>query len=188
MNTLDLVLLAILSISLVWGAVRGLLWQLASLAVIILGFILGTTHCTTVGGALAIYLNVENVNLMNMMAFALIFMLVAVGCYLTAHLLKKFLSAVKLESTDHLLGGMLGVLKGFILSWALLLLAVNLPGSELNQQAKDSALAPHIVGTMRLMGRMLPEQLHMNMINFLCEHDAEACTETQVAGEEESPP
>lgn len=167
MNVLDIVLLSILSICIIWGAVRGLLWQLAMLAIIVLGFILASRFCTVMGSWLAEFLNVSNVNLLNMVSFVLIFLVPALGCYFLARGFKQGLNKAKLGFTDHLLGGFLGLLKGLVLCWALLLVSVNLPGSKLEQQAQQSLVAPRLVSAVDWMGRMFPEQLRANGRSFL---------------------
>ncbi len=167
MNVLDIVLLGILTLCLIWGAIRGLLWQLATLAMLIAGFVLATRYCTVLGSWLAEFLNVSNLALLYMVSFILIFLVPAVGCYFLAKLFKQGLKKAKLGFTDHLLGGFLGLLKGLVLCWALLLVSVNLPGSKLEQQAQASLVGPRLVSAMDLMRRMLPKELRTNGQRFL---------------------
>lgn len=121
MDWVDIIILAIVAISLLVGALRGLVKEAFSLAVWAVAFLLAFQF----SGALAE--NLENTislpSARTALAFAGIFVASLLIGGLITFLVGKLVETTGLSGTDRLLGGVFGVVRGLILVVMLVLIA-----------------------------------------------------------------
>ena len=117
MPTLDWVLLAVLAVSMLLGAWRGLVFEVLSL----LGWLAAFYAAQRAAPAASLWLpaGLAGEPLRHAIAFAGVFVGVAFGAGLITHLLKKMVHAMGLRPVDRSLGLVFGLLRGLVLLLAL---------------------------------------------------------------------
>lgn len=103
----DFVMLGILVFTTVRGSAKGMAWQLAAIASLVLCFLFATPLSLTV----APYINVEP-PLNRWIAMLGIYLVFSFGCFSIARMLRSFLEAARFEEYDKHLGALFGFVKG----------------------------------------------------------------------------
>lgn len=152
MNWLDIVLIVVLVIPALVGLRRGLIKAALSLAGLIVGVILAGNFYGSVSGLFGFTNNQE---VANILAFALILVLVIVAATVLARLLKFAVSVVMLSWVDHLGGAVFGFLLGAIFLGALLATWVQFFGIGL---VTESFLAGVLLDKFPLVLALLPSE------------------------------
>lgn len=140
MNWLDIAILVILAIATFTGLKRGLIKSVLSLAGLIIGIILAGRLYTYVAGLLTF---IQQEGIAEVVAFALILIVVMIIAAVLASLLKWFASIVMLGWANYLGGAVFGLILGATSTGALLTLWVNFLG------------APEVVGESGIAGILL---------------------------------
>lgn len=138
MSWLDWALMAVLLLSALLGLWRGLVYEVLSLAVWVVAFVLAQAYAAPVGA----WLPVDGFSQPLQLAagFAAVFVAAAFVGGLLAWLVKKFVESVGLRPVDRILGGAFGLARGMVI---LLGLAVVVSMTPLQSQERwrDSAVA-----------------------------------------------
>jgi membrane protein required for colicin V production len=113
MATLDWILLAVLTASMLMGVWRGLVREVLSLAGWIAGFLLAQMFAPDVGARLPMEGASEGVRYLA--GFVVVFLMVLVLTALSGWVLQKLVAAVGLGILDRMLGAVFGTLRGMIL-------------------------------------------------------------------------
>jgi len=154
MTAVDLVLLAIVLVSAVFGAFRGLIGVLASLA----AWVLAGWAAFRFGGVVALMLAPDGqagaAQLFGGYALAFIGVLLLVG--IAGWLLRKLVHGIGLSSMDRFLGLVLGLVRGGLIACVLVLL---LGLSELPREPawQESRLLPVFVPGAQWLASLLPD-------------------------------
>jgi membrane protein required for colicin V production len=106
----DLIMLGILIVATTRGAKKGFVWQLASIAALVLCFVFASRFA----GGLASHIDVRP-PLDRWIAMLLLYALFAFGCFAAARVLHEMIEKWKFVEYDRHLGGVFGLLKGAIL-------------------------------------------------------------------------
>lgn len=117
----DLVILAIIAISLLVGALRGFVKEVFSLAVWCIAFVVSFQYSAPVAQWLEPSINLPSAR--TAMAFAGLFVSVLIIGGLLTFLVGKLVEKTGLTGTDRLLGGFFGVARGLILVVMVILVA-----------------------------------------------------------------
>lgn len=152
MNWLDIVLIVVLVIPALVGLRRGLIKAALSLAGLIVGVVLAGNFYGSVSGLFGF---IDNQDVANILAFALILVVVIVVATILARMLKFAVSVVMLGWVDHVGGAVFGFLLGVIFLGALLATAVQFFGSEL---VAESFLAGVLLDKFPLVLALLPSE------------------------------
>ena len=147
MTWLDIVILLPLLIGLVRGTMRGLITEVIAIAAVILGFI-GAKIWGKVFSAWLLEQFTWPQPVCDAVAYALLFLGIALALNIAGRLLSKLLKAIKLGWINRALGATFGVLK-----WAIIVLAVVFCVNKLDQQfnflqpelKQQSIIYPHAV-------------------------------------------
>ncbi len=163
LNALDLLLVGILAffffLSLYWGVLR----QLVAIGGSLLAFFLAGRYY----GLLALYLPVEDPKMADLIAFLILFFALAIAASLLASALRLFLRLLFLGWLDHLLGGVLGLLEGFLFAEAVLVAFLAFDVPRLQALVEESRLAPLFLALLHLLLGLLPEELRILLRPFL---------------------
>lgn len=156
MSWLDWALMAVLLLSALLGLWRGLVYEVLSLAVWVVAFVLAQAYAAPVGA----WLPVDGFSQPLQLAagFAAVFVAAAFVGGLLAWLVKKFVESVGLRPVDRILGGAFGLARGMVI---LLGLAVVVSMTPLQSQERwrDSAVAGVLSRTLHAIKPLLPEAL-----------------------------
>ena len=120
MNILDIILAIPLLWALYRGFRKGLIYMVASLAALVLGILGAMQLHPAVGSLLDGWFEIRPEHL-NMIAFAVTFLLIVIGVHITAFFIDKVIKAVALNFINRAAGMVFGVLvSAFIISIILL--------------------------------------------------------------------
>lgn len=163
-STIDIIMLIVLGAALVYGLIRGLIKQIASLGGIILGIVACRLFADSVGPLVQRLLpgTFSSAGSAKIVGCILLFLLIYFTVGAIASLTRKLTSAIMLGWLDHLLGGIAAMFK-----WALVLsILLNLwktvsPGSAIFYQSKlmDGEMLPAIMNLAPWMLGFATEQL-----------------------------
>ena len=117
----DIVILAVMGVSLVFGLFRGLLRELLSLVSWIMAFWIAYRYSSSV--AQIIDKALQNPTLSQAVSAVLVFVLVLVALMLLTSLLRKIFKATGLAGTDRILGGLFGFGRAVVILLVALILA-----------------------------------------------------------------
>ena len=121
MNWLDYAVLAVLGVSLVWSALRGVVREIMSLAGWVMAFLAASLFAGPL--ALALPAAIPGEPLRVLVAYVAIFVVVLVISGLTGLLLSKLVKVAGLGAADRLLGALFGLARGAVLVLVLALMA-----------------------------------------------------------------
>ena len=117
----DIVILAVMAISLVFGLFRGLLRELLSLVSWVLAFWIAYRYSANV--AEIIDRALQNPTLSQAVSAVLVFVIVLVALMVLTSLIAKVFKATGLAGIDRILGGLFGLGRGVVILLAVLILA-----------------------------------------------------------------
>jgi membrane protein required for colicin V production len=154
---LDWIAVALLVVSLAFGLVRGLVFEVISLAGWVVAFFSAQWFASGVAAWLPISGDPE-ASWRYALAFVLIFVAVAFGVGLVAALIRKLIAAVGLRPVDRVLGAAFGLARGAI---ALLAMAVVVHLLSLSEGAwwRESHSAVVLDAALQGLKPALPEKL-----------------------------
>lgn len=150
----DWVLLAVLLLSVLLGAWRGLVYEVLSVAGWVAAFVLAQAYADEVAAMLPIEGLAPPLRLAA--GFALVFIAVAFAGGLLAWMVKKLVASVGLRPVDRILGSAFGLARGVVM---LLALAVVVSMSPMRDAPwwRGSVAADMLVATLHAVKPLLPE-------------------------------
>lgn len=153
MTIYDALMLLIVIVALVQGAWRGMIWQLAPIASLILGYIVAYPMSIT----LAQYFGRPPLN--RLWAMLAVYAIVSMAVYLFVRSLRESLEKLKLVEFDRHLGGLLGAVKGVLFTVALTigLITISDDARDIILKSESVTIAARIMNTI---SPILPEQLN----------------------------
>ncbi len=158
MNWLDLTLGAIVLVSAVAAARKGLSREVIGLAASLLGLLLAAWFYRSVGARLTPYISSEWAASLG--GFVLIFFGVLILGAILSSVVSGLLKTIGLSTIDRLLGAFFGLARGLLFGFGLVtLLLAFLPGSKPGKPPSaviQSRLAPHLMQLSRLAAPLAP--------------------------------
>jgi membrane protein required for colicin V production len=153
---LDWIAVTFVVVSMLFGLVRGLVFEVISLAGWVAAFIMAQWLASDVAAWLPF--GDPQATWRYPLAFVLVFVAVAFGVGLVAALTRKLIAAVGLRPVDRILGGAFGAARGVV---ALLVLAVTVHLMALSDSAwwRDSLSANVLDAALQGLKPALPEKL-----------------------------
>jgi membrane protein required for colicin V production len=154
MNTVDIVLLLVLLVSVVVGMWRGLVYEVLSVAAWVAAFVLAQAHADRAAQLLPLGDLSPAVRMA--IGFAAVFVACAFAGGLLAWVVKRLVAAVGLRPIDRVLGGAFGLLRGAVV---LLAVTVVVGLTPLREQAgwKSSQVARMLGDGLHTLRPLLPE-------------------------------
>lgn len=154
MSTTDWVLLAILLLSMVLGAWRGLLHELMSLAGWVVGFVMAQWFAAKV--AVWLPLDGASAQIQYAAGFIVVFVAAMFATALLAWLLGKLIASVGLRPADRSLGALFGLTRGLVLLLAITVV-LQMTGLARQDWWQASAAGPWLDTLLQGLRPMLPE-------------------------------
>lgn len=161
MTPYDAVMAGVIVAGMIWGAIRGFIWQVAGLASLVLGY----TASHMGSGQLATYFPGDPL-VSRSLAMAAIYVGVSGGIFVVAWLLRATLRTMKLESFDRHLGMLAGGLEGALLVLVGTLFTVSLAPS-LRDPIFQSPSGKVVASLMGSVGPVLPDEARTVLAPFL---------------------
>lgn len=152
LNVLDILFLAIVILSTLFGILKGFIRELFSLAFFIIGLILSFLYYSDVG---AIYSKYLSKNIANFAGFVTIFVFILVVGTLVTFFIKKMFVLGPLKTIDRIFGGVFGLVRGMLIAAIIVFILIAF---EINDNlVKQSRLSPIILDTIKVF-KLTPEK------------------------------
>lgn len=125
LTTVDWAMLAVLLLSVLVGAWRGVVYEVLSVLSWLAAYVLAQWFAASAGNALPLSGSSDTVRYVA--GFAVVFVSTLVACTLVITLLKKLMSVVGLQPIDRALGAVFGLVRGVLLLLLLVLIMSRTP-------------------------------------------------------------
>ena len=155
MQPYDVFMLIVLGITIVWGAWKGLAWQIASLASIALSYIVALNFRQPLAGII-------NASPPWNMFLAMLILFLGTGLvvWIGFNLISEMIERVKLKEFDRQLGALFGAAKGVLLCVLITLFSVALLGDSQRQAICNSRSGYYIAVLLDRADAVIPKELH----------------------------
>ncbi len=168
MQFYDIIMLAVLLAAIGFGAIKGLAWQVASMAAIFLSYFVAIQLKQPVSAYLDLKEDWEGIGVM-------------LGLYLASSLviwvvfgfIRKIIDRVKLRDFDRHAGAVLGAVKGVIVGMIITLFAVSLLSDEQKKSVCGSYSGYLITKIIDRAEAALPAEVHAQLHGYLEKLDRE---------------
>jgi membrane protein required for colicin V production len=152
---LDYVFAGIVLVSIGFALTKGLVREIISLVALICGFTLAVFYYPVVGGKLAEFTRTDS--LANFLGFLIIFSVCILIGVIAAFLVNRFVKTASLKWVDRLLGGVFGLLRGWIIASILVVALIAFPVRE--DMIARSVLAPYLLAGARAAVLLVPQNM-----------------------------
>ena len=160
MTPYDIAMAVVVVAGMAWGAIRGITWQLASIASLVLGY--SVSH--PLSGQLAPHFPGQPV-VARALAMITVYLGVSGGVYLIAWVVRTTLEKMKFEAFDRHLGMLLGGMEGALLGLVATLFVVSLaPQTRTSIFASPTGRA--VGQLMSVLGPVLPTEARQELAPF----------------------
>lgn len=162
MQAYDILMLIVLALAIVWGAWKGLAWQIASIASIGLSYFVALHFRQPLAGVI----NASppwNVFLSMLILFLGTGLIVWIGFNLVSEMIER----VKLKEFDRQLGAVFGAAKGVLLCVLVTLFSVALLGDAQRQAICNSKSGYYIAVLLDRADMVIPRELHDVLAPYL---------------------
>ncbi len=159
MSTLDMLVVGVIVLCGLLGIYWGFIRQVLSVVGLVAGLVLAQRYGGRAADALSSF--VSNSALAQVLGFVFVLLAVSAAVSLLATLLRRFVGLLFLGWLDHLIGGVLGLLQGALVSTVLLLIAAFFSTELFVGALERSRVAPqlvHALGALVLV--FLPAPFH----------------------------
>jgi membrane protein required for colicin V production len=158
MNWLDIVLLVMLAVSVVTAFRKGFSREVIGLVSVVLALVLGTWFYGMAGAFLLPY--VSSPTVAHFAGFFLVFLGVLLLGHLASYVVGRFLRVTGLSVFDHALGAAFGLLRGIVISVALILgIMAFSQGDSPPAAVVNSRIAPYVAYAARAIAAVAPNEL-----------------------------
>ncbi|MFW6022213.1 MAG: CvpA family protein [Halanaerobiaceae bacterium] len=144
LTVIDIIILIIFVYFCIGGFNKGFIKQTSTIMGILLAFIISMNFYISFVPVIEPYLDISPA-LMQFISFTVLFCLVNLIVHLVGTVFKKVLDALFLKPVDQVAGAVLGLVKGFILSYLLVVMLSHIPYVSLTQNLSNSFLAVKIL-------------------------------------------
>ncbi len=162
----DCLMLAVLVGCILLGVWKGMAWQLAALASVVVSAAVALKGCAS----LAPYFNVHDPR-DRVLAMLVLYIVTAAAIWLLFRLVKRIIDRVELKEFDRQLGAIFGLLKGIVYCILITFFAVTLSGSA-RHVILTSRSGHFLARAIHKAKPVLPEDVHRLLGTYIDELDA----------------
>lgn len=155
MQPYDLFMLIVLIAATVFGAWKGLAWQLASMGSIFLSYFVAHTFREQVASLID-----ASPPWNKFLAMLILFLATSLAVWLSFRFVSQAIDRVKLKEFDRQIGALLGIAKGVMLCVIITLFAVTLLGDAQRQQIIGSRSGYYIAVLLDRSHAIMPPEVH----------------------------
>lgn len=156
MTWLDYAILAGFVVSIAWGAWRGLVREVISVAAWVLAFLGANYFGSPLAGVMPE--SIPTPELRVLIAFVAVFIVILAVCTLLGQFLRKLVKVAGLGELDHVLGGMFGVARALVILLAFAIVA-GLTAFPRQSAWRDSVSGPPMGRAALALRPWLPQAL-----------------------------
>jgi membrane protein required for colicin V production len=166
MQSYDVLMLLVLVAAVVWGAWKGLAWQVASIASLVLSYFVALNFRAPLAGM------IDASPPWNIFAAMLILFLgTGLVVWVGFNLVSELIERVKLKEFDRQLGALFGAAKGVLLCVLVTLFSVTLLGDSQRQAICNSQSGYYIAVLLDRADALIPQELHQVLDPYIHELD-----------------
>lgn len=162
MSFYDIVMLVVLVGAIGFGWWKGLAWQIASVAAIVVSYIVSVNFREQV----AQYIQAaEPWNKIG--AMLILFVGTSLVIWIAYAYVTKSMEKMELKGFDRQIGALVGGVTGVLLCMAITMFSVSLLGDQAHESIHDSKLGPHIVRGIHQVHSILPPEIAARFDNYI---------------------
>lgn len=154
MEAYDVIMLLVLVGATVFGAWKGMAWQIASLASLAISYIVALRFSPQLAPLLG-----DQPPWNRLLAMLILYMATSLAIWLVFRVVSGFIDRLKLKEFDHQLGALFGLAKGVLLCVAITLFAVALLPDPQRRQIMDSRSGFYIAMLLDRADAVMPEEI-----------------------------
>lgn len=162
MQAYDIIMLIVLAVATFFGFRKGLVWQIASVAAIVVSYIVAMQFRDVVA---------QKLNAAppwnTFLAMLILYVGTSFAIWVAFQLVRGAIDKAKMKEFDQQLGAIFGFAKGVLLCVIITLFAVTLLGPDLRQQIIDSKSGLYIAKLLDRADAVMPEELHEYLHPYL---------------------
>jgi membrane protein required for colicin V production len=165
MDPYDIFMLLVLAAALAWGAYKGFAWQVASLAAVVVSYLVALKFSDQLAPHLG-----ETAPWNRFLAMLVLYLGTSLCIWIAFRFVSKSLDKMQLKSFDRQIGAIIGVAKGVLLCVVITFFAVTL--SERSRTAVlESKSGYYISQLIDRTGPLMPPEVHEVLAPYLHELD-----------------
>lgn len=154
MGTYDLIMLAVLAGCTIWGLWRGMAWQLAAIASIVVSYLVALRFSPQLAPFIS-----QEAPWNRFAAMLVLYLATSLGVWLVFRGISNTLERIRLKEFDHQIGGLFGLAQGVLLCTAITFFVVTL--SEKGREAVLRSKSGHYIARfLDLSHPLIPEGVH----------------------------
>ncbi len=154
MQSYDVGMLAVLALATLWGAWKGMAWQIASLASLVASYFVALRFSPS----LAPYISRQE-PWNRFLAMLLLYLLTSLVIWMSFRTVKRAINRVQLKEFDRQLGGLFGAAKGVLLCVAITFFAVSLSATG-REVVLKSRSGYYVAVLLQRADEIMPKELH----------------------------
>ncbi len=162
MQSYDLIMLAIMAAAVLFGAWKGLAWQVASLAAIFVSYFVALEFRTPLANMIQV-----QPPLNQFIAMFAIYALASLAIWIGFGYVRSFIEKFYLRGFDRQAGALLGALKGGLLCIVVTLFAVTLLGETRRMEICQSKSGLLIARSINQLRGVMPKEIHPLLAPYL---------------------
>jgi membrane protein required for colicin V production len=152
MQSYDLFMLLVIAAAVIWGAWKGLAWQLASVASLVLSYFVSVNF----RGQVAQFFHYQPPEFNNLLAMLVLYVGTTLVVWVGFNMVRDFLEKVRLKEFDRQIGGLLGLAKGMAICIVITLFTVGLGTESQRQAVIQSRSGYYITQILRKVEPLVP--------------------------------
>jgi membrane protein required for colicin V production len=165
MQTYDIIMLIVLAAATLWGICKGVAWQIASLASVIVGAVVAV-HCNTaIAPMFSNWFGAEE-PWNRFLAMLVLFVLTAGAIWIVFHFISGVIDRLRLREFDRQLGALFGLAKGVVYCVVITFFAVTLNEST-GQMAIESRSGDLIARNIHKADALLPDDIRQYLGEYI---------------------
>jgi membrane protein required for colicin V production len=151
----DYIFVIIMIVSIGFAVTKGLVREITSLVALIGGFILAAFYYRSVAVYFADFTKTDA--LANLIGFMIIFLGCLILGAILAFVINRFVKMAALQWVDRLLGGVYGLIRGWIIASIIVLALIAFPVRE--NMLAHSVFAPYLLAGARTAAYLVPQKM-----------------------------
>ena len=162
MQTYDLVMLAVLGGATIFGFWKGLAWQVASLASLVVSYFVALRFADRLAPMVS-----EHAPLNKFIAMLIIYAVASLAIWMIFRVVAGVIDGIKLKEFDRQMGALVGFAKGVLLCVGITFFAVTLAPAPQGQAIANSQSGHYIVALLDKAHSVFPPELHQTLDPYL---------------------
>jgi len=155
METYDIIMLVVLVGATLFGAIKGFAWQLASIASIVISYIVAYKYREPISESIQ-----ADPPWDQFLAMLILYVGTSLLIWVAFRMVRGSIDRMKLKEFDRQIGALFGLAKGALYCTLITLFAVTLSGDRIREAVVQSKSGNYIANLLDRSDSVIPEELH----------------------------